>query len=112
MHVEYYDVVKHPQFDKAYHAMEESIDKVLSRSDFVSVHTPLTPHTRHLINERRLKLMKKTAYLINTSRGSVVEEKALVKALKNKWIAGAALDVFEFEPRVSKELTKLKKTLF
>jgi len=83
-----------------YVAMEEA----LSQSDFVSIHVPLlregesdTP-TYHLINERTLRAMKPTAYLVNTSRGPVVDEKALAKALKEKWIAGAALDVYETEP--------------
>ncbi len=81
-----------------------SIEEVLSQSDFVSIHVPLlregesdTP-TYHLINEQTLRTMKPTAYLVNTSRGPVVDEKALAKALKEKWIAGAALDVYETEP--------------
>jgi glyoxylate reductase len=75
-----------------------SLDDLLSESDFVSIHLPLTSETRHLIDEKRLKLMKATSYLINTARGPVVDEKALVKALKYKWIAGAGVDVFEKEP--------------
>ena len=81
-----------------------SIEEALSQSDFVSIHVPLlregesdTP-TYHLINERTLRTMKPTAYLVNTSRGPVVDEKALAKALKEKWIAGAALDVYQTEP--------------
>jgi glyoxylate reductase len=81
-----------------------SIEEALSQSDFISIHVPLlregesdTP-TYHLINERTLRTMKPTAYLVNTSRGPVVDEKALAKALKEKWIAGAALDVYETEP--------------
>ena len=83
-----------------YVAMEE----VLSQSDFISIHVPLLREgesdkpTYHLINERTLRTMKPTAYLVNTSRGPVVDEKALAKALKEKWIAGAALDVYETEP--------------
>ena len=84
--------------------MYVSLEEVLSQSDFVSIHVPLlregesdTP-TYHLINERTLRTMKPTAYLVNTSRGPVVDEKALAKALKEKWIAGAALDVYETEP--------------
>jgi glyoxylate reductase len=80
------------------------IDQALSQSDFISIHMPLlregetdTP-TYHLINERTLRTMKPTAYLVNTSRGPVIDEKALAKALKEKWIAGAALDVYETEP--------------
>ena len=81
-----------------------SMDEALSQSDFISIHLPLlregesdTP-TYHLINERTLRMMKPTAYLVNTSRGPVVDEKALAKALKEKWIAGAALDVYAIEP--------------
>jgi glyoxylate reductase len=81
-----------------------TIDEVLRNSDFISIHVPLlregesdTP-TYHLINERTLRMMKPTAYLVNTSRGPVVDEKVLARALKEKWIAGAALDVYETEP--------------
>ncbi len=73
---------------------------LLREADFVSVHTPLLPETRHLINAQSLRTMKKTAYLINASRGPVVEEAALVQALTEGWIAGAGLDVFEEEPKV------------
>jgi len=73
-------------------------DTVLRESDFVCVNTPLTPETRHMIGERELSHMKPTAYLINTARGSIVEEKALHAALAGRRIAGAALDVFEQEP--------------
>jgi glyoxylate reductase len=75
-----------------------SFDDLLRESDFVSVHTPLTPDTRHLINAAKLKIMKPSAILINTSRGAVIDEKALVIALQEHWIAGAGLDVFEKEP--------------
>ncbi|MEM3504353.1 MAG: NAD(P)-dependent oxidoreductase, partial [Nitrososphaeria archaeon] len=71
---------------------------LLRESDFVSIHVRLTKETEHMIGENELRMMKKTAYLINTSRGKVVDEKALYKALKEKWIAGAALDVVEEEP--------------
>ena len=75
-----------------------SLDDLLMESDFVSIHLPLTSDTFHLLNEQKLKLMKPTAYLINTARGSVIDEKSLVKVLKQKVIAGAGLDVFEKEP--------------
>jgi len=80
------------------------LDELLARSDFVSVHAPLNEGTRHLVGERELALMKPTAFLVNTARGPIVDEAALVRALQEKRIAGAGLDVFEHEPSVSKEL--------
>ncbi len=79
-------------------AIPSKLDELLKTSDIVTLHVALTPETKHLINREKLKLMKSTAYLINTSRGAVIDEKALYEALKKKWIAGAALDVFEEEP--------------
>jgi len=75
-----------------------SMDEILAESDYISLHVPLNDKTKHLIGEPELKKMKKTAYLINTSRGPVVDEKALTKALKEHWIAGAGLDVLYEEP--------------
>ena len=72
--------------------------QLLSYSDFISIHTPLTDETRHAFGENELKTMKKTAYLINTARGPIINERNLYVALKEKWIAGAALDVMEKEP--------------
>lgn len=80
---------------------------LLKESDFVSIHLPLRRETYHLMNEQNLKFMKNSAYLINTSRGQVVDEKALIRALRKKWIAGAALDVFEKEP-IAKDNPLLK----
>ena len=74
------------------------LDDLLRESDFVSLHTPLTPDTRHLINAEMLKLMKPSAILVNTARGAVIDEEALIVALKENWIAGAGLDVYEKEP--------------
>ena len=79
-------------------------DQLLAESDFVSVHTPFTPETRHQIGARELSLMKPTAFLINTARGPIVDEAALVRALAERRIAGAGLDVFENEPHVNPAL--------
>jgi len=98
MNILYYDVGRNEQLEKELGARYVDLDTLLRESDIVSLHVPLTPQTRHLINEERLRLMKKTAILINTSRGQVVDTDALVKALKEGWIAGAGLDVFEEEP--------------
>jgi len=81
--------------------------EVLREADIVSLHVPLKEDTKHLINKESLATMKKTAFLINTSRGPVVDEKALVEALENNIIRGAAIDVYEFEPKLTKGLTKL-----
>lgn len=83
------------------------LETLLKESDFVSLNCPMTPDTHHLIGEKELALMKQTAYLINTARGPVVDEKALVKALQNRQIAGAGLDVFEEEPKMAEGLAKL-----
>lgn len=80
------------------------LDSLLKRSDFISIHTPLTPETKHLIGARELALLKPTAILVNTSRGAVIDEKALADCLKSKQIAGAALDVFEDEPHITEAL--------
>jgi glyoxylate reductase len=81
-------------------ATRVDLPTLLRESDFVSLHTPLLPGTRHLIDAERLRLMKPTAYLVNASRGPVVDEAALAEALRRGWIAGAGLDVFEQEPAV------------
>lgn len=88
-------------------AAYRSLDDLLRESDFVSIHTPLTPETTHLIGERELNLMKPTAFLINTARGPVVHEAALVQALQEGRIAGAGLDVFEREPDLEPGLADL-----
>ncbi len=98
MRVLYYDVMRRHDLEKELGVEYVDLETLLKESDFVSLHTPLTKDTYHLVGERELRMMKPTAYLINTSRGKVVDQKALYKALKEKWIAGAALDVFEEEP--------------
>jgi glyoxylate reductase len=86
-------------------------DRLLAESDFVSVHAPLNAETRHLVGERELRLMKPTAFLVNTARGPVVDEKALVRALKEKRIAGAGLDVYENEPTVEPDLLTMQNVV-
>ncbi len=83
------------------------LDQLLRESDFVSLHSPLNEQTRHQIGARELGLMKKTAILVNTARGAIIDEAALVRALANKRIAGAGLDVFEHEPKIDKSLRKM-----
>jgi glyoxylate reductase len=87
------------------------LPELLTHSDFVTLHVPLKPDTIHLIGGQELSLMKKTAFLINASRGPVVDEKALVAALQKGMIAGAGLDVFENEPRVTPELLKMENVM-
>jgi glyoxylate reductase len=87
------------------------LDRLLSTSDVVSLHVPLTKETTHLIDQPALARMKRTAYLINTARGPIVDEAALAWALKNRLIAGAALDVYEREPLVHQDLLTLENVL-
>jgi glyoxylate reductase len=82
-------------------------ERLLREADFVSIHSPLNADTRHQISARELRLMKKTAFLINTARGPIVDEAALVQALAKKQIAGSGLDVFEHEPKIGKALAKM-----
>jgi glyoxylate reductase len=89
----------------------EDLNSLLERSDFVSLHVPLTQGTHHLIGLRELKTMKQTAYLINTSRGPVVDEQELLDVLKVGRIAGAGLDVYENEPALTPGLTDMKNVV-
>jgi glyoxylate reductase len=86
-------------------------DTLFRESDFVSLHALFIPETKHLVNERTLRLMKKTAILVNAARGPIVDEAALVRALSEGWIAGAALDVFEEEPKIHQGLLPLKNVV-
>lgn len=96
------------KFDEA---LSLPLPEILQVSDIISLHTPLTPETRHLLSTHEFKLMKKKPYIINTTRGAVVDEKALILALKENLIAGAGLDVYEHEPHFSKELTEFKNVV-
>jgi glyoxylate reductase len=95
----------------AFAGRNDPLEELLGRADVVSVHCPLTPDTRHLIDEQALAAMKPTAVLVNTARGPIVDERALVDALTREVIAGAALDVFEFEPNVSDELRSMDQVV-
>jgi glyoxylate reductase len=106
MQVAYADVL---EVEGPYEKM--SLDRLLNTSDVVSLHVPLTPDTRHLIDKKSLARMKRSAYLVNTSRGPVVEEAALAWALQERLIAGAALDVYENEPAVHPDLLPLENVL-
>lgn len=104
----YYDVVSNRTIEEECGARRMStLEDLLAESDIVSLHVPLLPSTRHLINEARLACMKPGAFLVNTSRGPVIDESALVASLSARKIRGAALDVFEFEPRLSPGLAGL-----
>lgn len=98
MKVLYYDAIRNEKLEKELGVKYVNFETLVKQSDFVTLHVPLLPQTRHLIGERELKAMKRTACLINTSRGPVVDEKALYKAMKEGWIWAAGLDVWEKEP--------------
>ena len=107
MNVLYYDVKKNEEFEMEVGAKYEELDSILKQADFISIHVPLLPTTKHLINKEKLALMKKSAILVNTSRGPVVDEAALIEALKAKQIWAAGLDVYENEPKLSLGLSEL-----
>jgi lactate dehydrogenase-like 2-hydroxyacid dehydrogenase len=92
-------------------ATQMPLDRLLATSDVISLHVPMTPETKHLVDQKALTKMKRTAYLINTSRGPVVDEAALAWALKERLIAGAALDVYEKEPEINPGLLPLENAL-
>ena len=126
MKILYYDTKRNLEFEEEFSARggsasggekqfgaeyKEKLEDLLKEADYVSLHVPFLPNTRHLINAERLKLMKPTAYLINTSRGPIVDERALVEALRAKIIKGAALDVFENEPALAQGLAELDNVI-
>lgn len=107
MRVLYYDVNPMPEVARQFDAEYREVDDLLKESDFISLHVDLNESTHHLIGEREFGLMKPTAYLINSARGPVIDEAALVRALKENRIAGAGLDVYEEEPKFAPGLTEL-----
>jgi glyoxylate reductase len=112
MNLAYYDATRNEGLEQKLGVKYLPFDDLLKESDFLTVHVPLLPTTRKSIGEREIGLMKKTAYLVNTSRGQVIDEGALLKALREKRIAGAAIDVFESEPiGPQSELTRLENVV-
>lgn len=101
----YYDLRENDELNKL-GARKVSKEEILKKSDYISIHLPLTKETYHFIGEKEIKLIKKTGFIVNTGRGPIIDEFALAEAIKNKEIAGAALDVFEFEPGITTELLK------
>ncbi len=112
MNVIGYDVVPiQEEFSREVDLIKTDLDTLLASADYISFHVPFTPETHHLVNAQRLSKMKKTAYLINTSRGEIIDEEALYNALKQGTIAGAALDVFEKEPAIGNKITSLSNVI-
>lgn len=107
MKIVYHDIAKNYDLERATHAYQVSLNRLLEISDVVSLHVPLLPSTHHMISTPEFSLMKESAILINTARGPIVDEKALVKALKNKKIYAAGLDVYENESKISPTLKTL-----
>ncbi len=111
MEIIYHSRTANRQAEQELGARRVELDELMSRADYISLHTPLTPETKHLIDERRIALMKPTASLINTARGPVVDEAALVRALRNGKISGAGFDVYYDEPKLTPGLTELDNTV-
>lgn len=107
MHILYHNRDRAMDFEKIHNARYVGLEELLKESDVISIHVPLTTETHHLIGEEQLRMMKSNAILINTARGPIVDEKALAKALKEHWIFGAGLDVYENEPHVPEALMSL-----
>ncbi len=111
MKILYYDRTRNQELEQNFNAEYVPMAELLTRSDIVTLHVPLTAQTRHLLGESELKMMKNSAYLINTSRGLVVDEKALAVALRRGELAGAALDVYENEPEIEAGLLDLENVV-
>ena len=111
LEVLYSDERQNERLETLYGARKVSLHELLASADIVSLHVPLLPTTHHLIGKKEFSLMKPSAFLVNTARGPVVDEYALVQALRDKRIAGAGLDVFEHEPKLSPGLSKLQNVI-
>jgi lactate dehydrogenase-like 2-hydroxyacid dehydrogenase len=111
MDVLYVNGHKNEALEETIMARKVSLEQCLQESDIISLHVPLNSKTHHLIGEKEFQMMKKTSIFINTSRGQVVDEKALIKALHQKWIFGAGLDVYENEPTIPEELLDLENVV-
>jgi len=112
MRVLYHDAVRaDAAVERELSATATDLETLLREADFVTLHTNLTPETRHLIGERTLRMMRKSAIVVNAARGPIVDEAALARALREGWIAGAGLDVFEEEPRIHPDLLPLQNVV-
>jgi len=107
MKILYYAPSAKAEFERTAGARRAGLEEVLAKADFLSLHCPLTEQTHHLLNAQNMPLIKQGAYLINTARGAVIDEKVLVQMLQNGHLAGAGLDVYEFEPQITPELLEM-----
>jgi glyoxylate reductase len=111
MRILFSDPGEHPALMAELGVVPASLEYVYQQSDFITVHVPLLPDTHHLLNDHAFAMMKRNCIVVNASRGSVVDEKALVRALKSGKVAGAALDVFEKEPQIEQELLDMQNVV-
>ena len=111
MKILYWGPRRKPDVERDLNIEFVTLERLLAESDFVSLHPPLNAETRHMISDKQFALMKPTAFIINTARGAVIDEKALVRALKKKKIAGAGLDVFEHEPQLPSAMKTMKNVV-
>lgn len=107
----YWGPRRKPEAEREFGMEHVTLERLLAEADFVSLHPPLNAETRHMISDKQFALMKPTAFIINTARGAIIDEKALMRALKKKQIAGAGLDVFEHEPKLPPALKSAKNVV-
>lgn len=107
----YCDLIENKKLEDETKAVKKEFNEIIKTADIISLHVPLLPSTTHMINKETFTMMKNTAFLVNTARGAIIDEKAMVEALKDHQIRGAALDVFEFEPKITKGLSKLNNVI-